>query len=217
MLLGRDAGHAAYSVRPAVESYSLTTERGTPPDCLAALTHFTLFLRAFTLMTRAANFTIRSVHDEDRAELARWVMDNWGADIVVSRGTVHRPHELDGFVAIDSSGEMIGMVVMRIENKSCEIVIIESKREGCGIGSALLEAAHGYARGHGCDRVWLITTNDNVNALAFYQKRGYAFKAVHCNAIENSRKLKSSIPLIAENGIPIRDELELEIRLKSCP
>jgi hypothetical protein len=66
----------------------------------------------------------------------------------------------------------------------------------------------GYAN---CKR--LITTNDNLNALRFYQKRGLALVAVHRNALEESRRIKPEIPLIGSDGIPLRDEIELEIML----
>jgi hypothetical protein len=61
--------------------------------------------------------------------------------------------------------------------------------------------------------LWVITTNDNVDALRFYQKKGFKLVAVHRNAIEQSRKLKPEIPSVGKNGIPLRDENELEMRL----
>ena len=61
--------------------------------------------------------------------------------------------------------------------------------------------------------MWLITTNDNLNALRFYQKRGFELVAVHRHAVDESRKIKPEIPLVGENGIPIRDELGLELAL----
>ena len=82
-----------------------------------------------------------------------------------------------------------------------------------GIGTALLEAVKAVARQSQCRRVWLITTNDNLNALRFYQKRGFALVKIQRNAVEVARQLKP-IPLIGANGIPIRDEIELELRLE---
>jgi len=61
-----------------------------------------------------------------------------------------------------------------------------------------------------CSRIWLITTNDNVDALRFYQKRGYEIKSVHRYAIEESRKIKPQLPFVGKYGIPIRDEIEME-------
>jgi hypothetical protein len=52
-----------------------------------------------------------------------------------------------------------------------------------------------------------------LNALGFYQKRGFEIVAVYCGAVNESRKRKPSIPLIGYNNIPLRDEIELEINL----
>ncbi len=79
-----------------------------------------------------------------------------------------------------------------------------------GIGTALIDAVTKVALQAGCWRVWLITTNDNLHALGFYQKRGFVLVALYRNAIEASRKLKPQIPLVGNDGLPIRDELELE-------
>jgi RimJ/RimL family protein N-acetyltransferase len=65
----------------------------------------------------------------------------------------------------------------------------------------------------GCRRLWLITTNDNTAALRFYQRRGFTLAAIHCDAVSRSRQIKPEIPLIGNDGIPIRDEIELEMWL----
>ena len=96
-----------------------------------------------------------------------------------------------------------------------EIVSIDSTHPGRGVGTALIEAVKKEARRQGCRRLWLITTNDNLNALRFYQKRGFALVAVHRNAIEISRRLKPEIPLTGHDGIPLRDEIELETLLEA--
>jgi N-acetylglutamate synthase-like GNAT family acetyltransferase len=100
-----------------------------------------------------------------------------------------------------------------LEDDACEIVTIDSVREGIGVGSALVDAVVQKAREADCRRVWLVTTNDNLQMFRFAQKRGFALVAVHPRAVEASRKLKPEIPLLGIDGIPIRDELELELRL----
>jgi hypothetical protein len=60
------------------------------------------------------------------------------------------------------------------------------------------------------------TTNDNLNALRFYQKRGFVLVSVHRNAVIKSRQLKPEIPLTGNDGIPLRDEIELEMLLESA-
>ena len=90
----------------------------------------------------------------------------------------------------------------------------QALEQGRGVGSALLGAVEELARRRGCKRLWLVTTNDNTHALAFYQRRGFVLAALHRDAVTEARKtLKPSLPLVGEGGIPLRDELELEKRL----
>jgi len=77
----------------------------------------------------------------------------------------------------------------------------------------LINAVVEQARGRKCRRVWLVTTNDNLHALAFYQKRGFELVAVHRGAVNESRKIKPVISLIGMHNIPLRDEIELEMIL----
>ncbi len=84
---------------------------------------------------------------------------------------------------------------------------------GIGIGTVLIEKIKIEAKKADCYRLFVVTTNDNLNALKFYQKRGFVFKEVRPNEVERSRELKSNIPSIGEEGLPVRDELELEMGL----
>ena len=93
------------------------------------------------------------------------------------------------------------------------MVTFNSTVEGQGIGTALLEAVKLAAVEAGCNRLWVITTNDNWPALRYYQKRGFRLRAVYPDALDHSRKLKPEIPLFGLEGIPLRDEIELEMRL----
>lgn len=91
------------------------------------------------------------------------------------------------------------------------MALLEALEQGRGVGSALLGAVEELARRRGCKRLWLVTTNDNTHALAFYQRRGFVLAALHRDAVTEARKtLKPSLPLVGEGGIPLRDELELE-------
>jgi DNA-3-methyladenine glycosylase I len=155
--------------------------------------------------------TVRAITGADREWVAQFVTQRWGAPTVVGHGDVYRPHELPGFFA-EHEGQPAGVVTYRIAGGVCEIVSIDSVRPGIGVGSALMQAVIDAARRQRCTRVWLITTNDNLNALRFYQKRGFALVAVHRNAVARSRQLKPEIPLIGADGIPIRDEIELELQ-----
>jgi GNAT superfamily N-acetyltransferase len=148
----------------------------------------------------------------DREWVSQFILEHWGSNKVVSRGVIYYPRDLPGFVAL-YDGEKVGLVTYNISGASCEIVTINSIRPSSGVGTALIEAVKDTAIKSGCKRLWLITTNDNLNALRFYQKRGFVLFALHRNALELSRTLKPGIPLIGRDGIPLRDEIELELIL----
>ena len=162
-------------------------------------------------MTEAA-FSIHSVTDVERA----WVLDvtrGWGDDFVISRGRKLYPAQLEGFFARDASGKKLGLISFEIIGDQCEAVILEAFKKVAGIGTALLYRVRDTARARGCRRLWLITTNDNLDAIRFYQRRGMTIAAVHVNALEASRRMKPTIPLIGQHGIPLRDEIEFEMKL----
>jgi len=155
---------------------------------------------------------IRPLAADDRAWLDDFVRGRWGAPTVVGRGRVFHPAELQGFVALDGN-EPVGLTTFVLEDDACELVTIDSVREQRGVGSALLEAVERLAREAGCQRLWLITTNDNLTMLRFAQKRGFRLVALRPNELAASRKLKPEIGTHGLHGIPIRDELELEKHL----
>ena len=155
---------------------------------------------------------VRPVRAEDRDWIRRFVAERWGAEVVVARGVLYRPHELAGIVA-EGDGGPIGLLTNQISGDACEIVTLDSVRPSMGVGTALLEAVKDAARAAGCRRLWLVTTNDNLEALRFYQKRGFVLAAVHRNAVAAARRLKPEISRTGAHGIPIRDEIELELLL----
>jgi ribosomal protein S18 acetylase RimI-like enzyme len=158
--------------------------------------------------------SVRPLTLEDRAWAERFVTERWGAPVVVVHGAVYRVDEAPGFVVISGEGERVGLVTYYLADDACEIVSLDSTRPGVGVGTALVDAVGAAARRLGCRRVWLITTNDNLHALRFYQKRGFVLVAVHRDAVAAARALKPEIPLIGDDGIPIRDEIELELTLE---
>jgi GNAT superfamily N-acetyltransferase len=158
------------------------------------------------------DITIQPLNIADREWVSQFILEHWGSNKVVSRGVINYPQDLPGFVAL-YEGEKVGLVTYNIISASCEIVTINSNRSSSGVGTALIEAVRNIAITSGCKRLWLITTNDNLNALRFYQKRGFVLVAIHRNALELSRKLKPEMSLIGDYGIPLRDEIELEMKL----
>jgi len=159
-------------------------------------------------MPPSDEITIRPVTPADRAWIRELLITRWGAAEIVTRGSLHQADELPGFVAV-MAGQPVGLVTYRHAGNECEVTSLDSLLERCGIGSRLLVAVEETARRQGLTRVWLITTNDNLSALGFYQRRDYRLVAVHAGALAESRLLKPSIPLTGIDGIPLRDEIEL--------
>jgi ribosomal protein S18 acetylase RimI-like enzyme len=158
------------------------------------------------------DFEIRPTSRDDADWVEQFTVEHSLAPYVVAHGESYYPSELPGFVA-ESDGERIGFVSYRIDRNEVEIVTLDTVRENIGVGTALIEAVVRETRAVGCERVWLITTNDNLRALGFYQKRGFELVAIHRNALERSRAIKPEIPKVGLDGIPMRDEIELEIRV----
>lgn len=150
----------------------------------------------------------------DAAWLANLWDQEWGGQSMVSQNRVYHLDTLAKLVAVED-GRLVGAVTWAVHRTSAEIVSLNAQVENRGIGSALMAAAEARLRAQGVTRVFLITTNDNLTALAFYQKRGYRLTALFPEAVDRARRLKPSIPFKAANGMPIRDELRLEKSLNS--
>ncbi len=110
---------------------------------------------------------------------------------------------------------VIGAITWNRAGDEIEIVTLDSWREDQGVGTALLNRAIDSAKKSDVRRAWLITTNDNIRAIRFYQKRGWDLMAVHRDAVREARKLKPTIPELGDHGIPIRHELEFELYLST--
>lgn len=155
---------------------------------------------------------IQELTSSDRQWIEETSTRLWGSPFVIVHETTYYPDTLPGFYALDNNTRC-GLITYHIADNACEIVTLNSDYPGKGIGSALIEAVIHQASIAGCHRIWLITTNDNLHALGFYQKRGFELVTIHRHAVNRARKIKPQIPLLGENGIPIRDEIELEYPL----
>lgn len=137
------------------------------------------------------------------------IKDVWASIRIISKGKVHDANELPGIIAVHKN-HRVGLLIYNILDEECEIVSLNSLKENVGIGTALLKEIERISTLKGCKRLWVITTNDNIDALRFYQKKGFKIVSIHLNALEQSRRLKPEIPILGSNDIEIRDEIELE-------
>jgi ribosomal protein S18 acetylase RimI-like enzyme len=147
---------------------------------------------------------IRRLTPEDLPRLRDFWIQNWGGEVMIVHGTAYRPEQLEGFIVTEGE-EWLGLLTFVLENRELEVISLDSLREGQGFGSRLLDQAIAEAHLRDCRRVFLITTNDNLHALGFYQRRGFELVRIDRGAVNVTRDLKPSIPL--------RDEIELELVL----
>lgn len=147
---------------------------------------------------------VRPLAGADRAWTDAQLRASWGGTLMATRGRLHDLGASPGFVAT-LGGARIALATYRLAADGCELLSLDSLREGQGAGTALLAA--------GCRRLWPITINDNTRALRSYQRRGFRLAALHRDAVAAARLLKPTIPLLGDDAIPIRDELELELPL----
>lgn len=157
-----------------------------------------------------ARFEIR---DGDREEVARFIESHWRSRVVMSSGKAYYPHQEQGFFE-RRSGEIVGLLTFHVEAGAMEILTLNSTVEGQGIGSSLMLSAIDCARDIGCKRIWLTTTNDNLRVVDFHQRLGFRLTQVRLGVVDEARKIKPQIPLAGERGIPIRDELVMELEIE---
>ena len=146
-------------------------------------------------------------------DLDAFLRSAWGSDAVVVHAERIVLSHLPGLAAV-SAGRIVGHVSYRMVDDVCEVTSIAADPPRSGIGSRLMDRVVAKARGAGCGRVRLTTTNDNLDAIRFYQRRGFRLAAVRPGAVDDARRdLKPEIPEIGSHGIPMRDELDLELTL----
>ena len=132
---------------------------------------------------------LRRLSQEDLPRLRQFWIEHWGGEEMFSRDNVYRPEQVEGFV-IEDGREWIALLTLFIQNGECEVTSLDSLREGQGLGGLLIEKAVAEARARKCKRLFLITTNDNLRALGFYQKRGLQLVTIYRGAVDELRKQK---------------------------
>jgi ribosomal protein S18 acetylase RimI-like enzyme len=151
--------------------------------------------------------TVRAFEPDDEVWAERLVNADLGGRMQARRGELVDALGCPGLVA-ERAGSRVGILTYRLGDQDAEIVFVEATTKHSGIGTALVDAFVAMAAGL---RVWLVTTNDNLDALRFYQRRGFLISVVRTGAVTEARRmLKPQLPRTGSFGIPIRDEIELE-------
>ena len=152
---------------------------------------------------------IEKISNETRDLVNKFLVDNWYSTDMSIRGKIIDGTKLAGFL-LQEDNKIIGLITYTFFEDICEITSLDSKKENIGIGTALLKEVEKVAIDNGCKKMRLVTTNDNMRALQFYQKRGYFLTKLYPNAMDEVRRVKPNVPELGDNDIPLRDEIELE-------
>ena len=81
------------------------------------------------------------------------------------------------------AGDHEGLAIFDVAGQRAELLLLHALDPHCGIGTALVDALVGRLAPLGVHELWLTTTNDNLDALRFYQRRGFRLVEVRPNAM----------------------------------
>jgi ribosomal protein S18 acetylase RimI-like enzyme len=157
---------------------------------------------------RDQDVVLRPVQESDRPTVEWLTTQLWGAPEVVVHDSSFYPAALPGFIA-ERAGRIAGLLTFDVRPGVLEIATINAIEQHTGIGTLLIEAVRAEAKRRGCHEITLTTTNDNIGALRFYQRRGFRLAALRPGAVDRSRLRKPEIPRIGDFGIPLHDEIDL--------
>ncbi len=166
------------------------------------------------IMTRVQQpeILVRPAVEADRPTIAWLMTELWGSATQIVHQTVYRPSDLPGLIA-ERGRRLVGLLTFHVAGGVLEVVTLNALERRAGVGTLLMEAAAAEARQLRCHEIRLTTTNDNLDAIRFYQRRGLRLVALRPGAVDRARAERPEIPPVGDYGIPLRDEIDLARRV----
>lgn len=152
-----------------------------------------------------------SINENNREYVNKFLIEHWFSTDMVVRGKIIDMTKVNGIIATENNS-IVGLATYEIKGNECELLSLDSLTKQHGIGTTLLDKVISIAKENTYEKLKLVTTNDNINAICFYQKRGFDMTKLYYNSLNKSRELKPQIPLIGDNNIPLRNEIEFELK-----
>ena len=150
--------------------------------------------------------TIRPFAEADVAWAESLIGAAFGGRLQARLGDVIDALACPGIVA-ERDASPVGLLTYR-QDRDVEIVYVEAAVKRIGVGTRLVEAVTEQTA---TARLWVVTTNDNLDALRFYQRRGFTIAEIRPGAVDQARRtVKPTIPDVGHFGIPVRDEIVLQ-------
>jgi GNAT superfamily N-acetyltransferase len=149
-------------------------------------------------------FCLRKCTPEDRNLIIEFLNERWGSPLIALGNRL-----IDASALPAVTTEPVGQGLATFDLDEGQLISLDATVPGQGLGTALLEATAAEFRAAGHLEMRVTTTNDNLDALRFYQRRNFRLVAIKPDAVEAARRLKPTIPLVGAYGIPVRDEIVL--------
>ena len=156
-------------------------------------------------------YAVKKASSQDRGEIKRLVQLFWGEQEQLTFGTTFKVSELPAYVA-KKEDKIVGFVSFAELHDDLIVVAlgIIPEYQGVGVGRRLVASAEKEARRLKKKRMLVSTSNDDLPALAFYQRLGFQIYEVKPNAVaEKHGKVLKGI-----GNLPIRDELRLQKKVR---
>lgn len=150
---------------------------------------------------------VRPCEDADRQAVLDLFERDFGSTRVSAFEAEHALVDVPALVATVKDGLLAGALAYRIDGEALQMLALATDPmwQRSGVGGHLVARAEVLAREAGCRRAVLVTSNDNLPALYFYQRQHYRVAAV---AIGSLVARAAGRPGFA--GIHVRDEIRLE-------
>lgn len=154
--------------------------------------------------------TIRPAVVADRLRIAELIEVFLGRVEMACFSRRYRVDTLPAYVACDAD-EIVGIASYAWEEDVVNLVTLKvaPRWQGRGVAHWLIAMLIDIVRTEGARRLIVATTNDNLPALAFYQRLGFVITSlVVGGALERCGEVGLGFA-----SIPVRDEIQMELHL----
>ena len=160
-----------------------------------------------------ASYKVKRIIEKDIPWIKQRSLEEWGGEYCVFLGRKFYLEAFPAFYLKDAFHKRVGFITYEIKGQICEIMTLNAFIKFRGIGSRLLDRVIEESKSLALKKIIVRTTNDNLDALRFYQRKGFTISHFFPNALEADRKQKPAISMIGDYGIMRRDAIELEYNI----
>ncbi|MCC7364920.1 MAG: GNAT family N-acetyltransferase [Dehalococcoidia bacterium] len=141
-----------------------------------------------------------------------WAEFTGGAPVLAAFGAF-MPADVEALELVDEAAGRRALITWKQEGDTAELVSVHAAPPGGGAGAELLAVIEARLRAAGVRRLLVATTNDNIDAVRFYQRHGFRLVRIHLDWMDRVRERKPHVPRTGNHGLPLQDLWELEKQL----